>query len=880
MDPKANVSGRFARASGFGMLDLRGAALVSDLHSPNRFIAGDLGDDRKNQNPSGDFIVPFIGQLKQVFRRLSRAPLFAAVILITVAIGVGANTVIFSVVEGVLLKPLPYKEPDRLIGVWYKAPAINIPKINMAEYLYFTDREQSKTLEDIGLYGFLSFHITGGAQPEQVQGLEVTDGTLPILGIRPAMGRLFTKRDDSPNTPQTVILTHAFWQRHFGGDASVVGQTLKLDGAMHEIIGILPAEFVFMDRSDVDVIVPGQIDRSKTTLGGFSANGLARLKPGVTLQEASADLTRLVPIATHSFPPPSGFGLKIFEEANFTPSLQPLKIDVIGDIGNVLWVLMGSIVIVLLVACANVANLLLVRMEGRRQELAIRAALGADRKNMVMGLLLESLVLGCVGSVIGLGLAYSGLQMIITAAPTGLPRLHEIGIDIPVLLFTAGLAVFVSLVIGMIPVVKYSGIKATTGLREGGRGLSQSRERHRARKTLVVVQVALALVLLICSGLMIRTFRALTRISPGFSDPTTIASFDIFIPTSQVPDTSRIDVLRMQQAILNQLAAVPGVSSVAIASTLPMIQDRPWDPVYASDHSYKEGDLPPLSMEKFISPGFFKTMGIPLIAGRDMTWQEELEKRPIAMVSENLARKYWGSSAAAIGKQVRVGATDPWHEVIGVVGDVYDNGVNQDPPTSVYWGLFQDNWVTQKELVRRYVHYVIRTPRAGSGSFFSDSERAVWSVNHDLPLAYNKTIGELYTKSMARTSFTLVLLSVAGAMTLLLGIIGLYGVIAYAISQHTREIGIRMALGAQRRALTRMYLREGLLLTVIGVIGGVAVALTTMHLMSSLLYHVSPVDPWTYFVATVSILIVACIATYVPSRKAAVVDPMHALRAE
>lgn len=541
---------------------------------------------------------------------------------------------------------------------------------------------------------------------------------------------------------------------------------------------------------------------------------------------------------------------------------------------------MGCIAIVLLVACANVANLLLVRIEGRRQELAIRAALGADRKHMVAGLLLESLMLGCAGSAIGLGLAYGALNLIVAAAPTGLPRLHEIGIDIPGLLFTAGLAVFVSLVIGMIPVLKHSGIKAKTGLREGGRGLSQSRERHRARKTLVVVQVALTLVLLICSGLMIRTFRALTRVSPGFSDPNTIASFDIFIPTSQVPDTSRIDVLRMQQAILNQLAAVPGVSSVAISSSLPMIQDHPLDPIYASDRTYKERELPTLSMEKFVSPGFFKTMGIPLIAGRDMTWQEELEKRPVVIVSENLARKYWGSSAAAIGKLVHVGLNDFWHEVIGVAGDVYDNGVNQDPPTAVYWGLFQDNFATQKELVRRYVHYVIRTPRAGSASFFSDSERAVWSVNHDLPLAYNKTIGGLYTKSMARTSFTLVLLSVAGAMTLLLGIIGLYGVIAYAISQHTREIGIRMALGAQRAALTRMYIREGLLLTVIGVVGGVAVALTTMRLMSSLLYHVSPVDPWTYLVATVSILIVACIATYVPSRKAAIVDPLHVLRAE
>lgn len=822
----------------------------------------------------------FISQLEQVFRRLGRAPLFAAVVIITVAIGTGANTVIFSVVEGVLLKPLPYKNPDRLIGVWYKAPAINIPKINMAGYLYFTDREQNKRLEDIGLYGFLSFHITGGAQPEQVQGLQVTDGTLPILGVRPTLGRLFTQRDDSPNMPQTVILTYGFWQRHFGGDAAVVGRTLKLDGTLHEIIGILPANFVFMDRSDVDVVVPAQMDRSNTTLGAFNANGLARLKPGVTLQQATADLTRLVPIATHSFPPPPGFGVKLFEEANFTPSLQPLKIDIIGDIGNVLWVLMGAIGIVLLVACANVANLLLVRIEGRRQELAIRVALGADRKNMIAGLLVESLVLGCAGSTIGLGLAYSALNLIIAAAPTGLPRLHEIGIDIPVLLFTVGLAIFVSLVIGMIPVLKYSGIKATTGLREGGRGLSQSRERHRARKTLVVVQVALALVLLICSGLMIRTFRALTRVSPGFSDPNTIASFDIFIPTSQVPDTNRIDVLRMQQALVNQLERVPGVSSVAISTSLPMIPNPSLDPLYASDHAYKEGDMPPLSLEKFVSPGFFKTMGVPLVAGRDITWQEELERRPVVIVSENLARKYWGSSAAAIGKLVHSGATDPWYEIIGVAGDMYDNGVNHDPPTAVYWGLFQDKFATQKELVRRYVHFVIRTPRAGSASFFSDSERAVWSVNHDLPLAYNKTIGELYTKSMARTSFTLILLSVAGAMTLLLGIIGLYGVIAYAISQHTREIGIRMALGAQRATLTRMYVREGLILTVIGVVGGVAVALTTMRLMSSLLYHVSPADPWTYGVATVLILGIAFIATYVPSRKAAVVDPMYALRAE
>ena len=821
-----------------------------------------------------------LNQLKQVLRRLARTPLFTAVTLITVAIGIGANTVVFSVVEGVLLKPLDYAHSDRLIGVWHKAPGVNIPKLNMGEFLYFIYREQNKTLEDIGLYRSSSFSLTGGAQPEQIQGLEITDGTLPILGVQATHGRVFSKRDDLPNTPKTVVLTYGYWQRHFGGDPSAVGRSLTLDGEPREIIGVLPKNFRFFDQYDLDLIVPMQIDRSKTKLGGFSYSGLARLKPGITLQEASADLGRLLPVAIHSFPPPEGFSAALFEQANISMDLHPLKNDVVGDIGNVLWVLMGSIVIVLLVACANVANLLLVRVEGRRQELAVRSALGADRKNIIAGILLESLVLGCTGSIIGLGLAFAGLRVLISAAPTGLPRLQEIGIDLPVLLFTIALAFFVSLVIGMIPVLKYSGITASTGLREGGRTLSQSRERHRARNALVVVQVALALVLLICSGLMIRTFHALARVSPGFSDPKTLQSFDIYIPESQIPDTDRVRVLRTQQAIVNQLVAVPGINSVAITTAVPMSGNSSFDPVYSSDRTYKEGELAPLRRFKFVSPGFFSTMGIPLVAGRDITWPEEFEKRPLAIISENFAREYWGSPSNAVGKLVRVGSTDPWHEVIGVAGNVYDDGVSQEPSTAVYWPLFQDNFETQKEVVRRYVSFVIRSPRAGSASLMNELQRAVWSVDREVPLANPTTVGVLYTKSMARTSFTLIMLSVAGAMTLLLGIVGLYGVIAYAISQRTREIGIRTALGAQRSALTKMFVLQGLTLTGIGVVCGLSVAFATMRLMRSLLYHVSPVDPWTYGAATLSIVTIAWLATYVPSRKAAVVDPVHALRAE
>jgi predicted permease len=822
----------------------------------------------------------FGNQLKQVLRRLGRAPLFTVVTLITVAIGIGANTVVFSVVENVLLKPLNYPHSDRLIGVWYEAPGINIPKLEIDPSLYFIDREQSKTLEDIGMYTGATFSLTGGAQPEQVPGIQMTDGTLPLLGVHPAYGRLFTRHDDLPNTPKTAIISYGYWQRHFGGDPSAVGRTLTLGGNTHEIIGILPKNFHFLDQDDADVMIPLQIDRSTTMLGNFSYSAFARLKPGVTLQQASADLQRLITVTNHSFPPPQGFSAELFEKANFIADLHPLKNDVIGDVGNVLWILMGSIMIVLLVACANVANLLLVRVEGRRQELAVRSALGAGRKNIISGLLLESLVLGCAGSVLGLGFAYGALRILIASAPTGLPRLHEIGINLAVLFFTLGLALLVSLATAIIPILKYSGITANTGIREGGRGLSQSREHHRVRNALVVVQVALALLLLIGSGLMIRTFRALARVSPGFQDPKSLQTFDVYIPPTQIPDTKLEQVIRTEQAIQNQLAAIPGVSSVGIITGVPMSGNRNFNPVYASDHAYKEGELAPMRFNRFAAPGYFSNMGIPLIAGRDITWPEEYEKRNVAIVSENFAREYWGSPANAIGKLIHIGSTDPWHEIIGVVGDVYDDGVSQDPPSIAYWPLYQDNFSTQKVMAMRAVSFVIRTPQAGSASFMNEMKQAVWSVDRDLPLINPTTLGVLYTKSMARTSFTLIMLCVAGSMTLLLGIVGLYGVIAYAVSQRTREVGIRMALGAQREALVNMFVRQGLILTGIGSACGILVAFATMRLMRSLLFHVSPMDPWTYCLATFSILAIAWLATYVPSRKAAVVNPVHALRAE
>lgn len=820
----------------------------------------------------------FTDQLKQVFRRLARAPLFTTITLITLAVGIGANTVVFSVVEGVLLKPLPYPQADRLVGIWHAAPAIGFDNLNMAPYLYFIDREQSRTLEDVGMYNGDSFTITGAGQPEHVTGLDVTEGTLPMVGARPVLGRLFSRRDDTANAPKTVILSYNYWQKKFGGSDSVVGRTLNIDGTNREIIGVLPRNFEFMDNYNAAMFLPMQLDRSKVKLGNFSFTGIARLKPGVTLKQANADIDRLLPIAAHSFPPPDGFSAELFEKVKISANLHTLKQDVVGDVGNVLWVLMGSIVVVLLVACANVANLLLVRVEGRRQELAVRAALGAGRANITMGLMFESAVLGVVGGAIGLALAFGALRVLVAAAPTGLPRLHEIGLDFPVLLFAAGTVLFVSLVIGMLPVIKYAGVQINTGLREGGRALSQSRERHRARKALVVVQVALALVLLICSGLMIRTFRELANVSPGFADPATLLRFRIFIPESTVPEKQ--NVVHLEQAIADKVSAIPNVTSVAFSSNIPMEGNNSNDVLFAQDRTYRDGEVPPVRRFVNVSPGYFSTMGTPLIAGRDLTWAETYEKRPVALVSENLAREYWGEPANALGKHIRVGNTDDWREVIGVAKNVYYDGVSQKPPTTVYWPVFLAKFEGQPETVRGFVSFVIRSPRAGSATFLSQVQQAVWSINGDLPVASPATVEELYTKSMARTSFTLVMLCVAGSMALLLGIVGIYGVISYAVSQRTREIGIRMALGAQRDTLTGMFVRQGLLLAAIGAVFGVGAAFATMRFMASILFKVSPMDPWTYSLATVVVIAIAWIACYLPSRRAALVNPVNALRAE
>jgi predicted permease len=816
-------------------------------------------------------------RLSHVLRRLLQLPIFTTVAVLTLAIGIGANAAIFSVIEGVLLKPLPYPQADQLVVLDQTAAGLNLQKTGSAPFLYFTFREDGRTFQDVALWTSDTESVTGLAEPEEVPSLAVTDGLLPMLGATPAIGRLISKQDDSPGSADVMMLSAGYWHSRFGSDPSAVGRRVMVNGKPREIVGVLPDGFAFLDKKP-SLILPLRLDRSKTFLGQFSYTAVARLKPGVTVEQANAEVTRLIPIGLAKFPPFPGYSKKMFEEAKLQASVRLLKADVVGDVGSALWLLMGTIAMVLLIACANVANLLLVRAEGRQQELAVRAALGASRGRIAYELLAESVVLGLVGGVAGLGLAYAAVRALIALSPGNVPRLDNISIDATVLLFTFVVSIVAGLLFGAIPVFKYAGPQVASGLRGGGRTSSASRERHRARSTLVVVQVALALVLLISSGLMIRTFQALRHVNPGFTNPEQLLTMSLSIPSAQVKEPEA--VVRMHQAIMEKIATIPGVSSVGLSSIIPMTNSGWHDPIFASDKTYGPGQLPAIRAFKFLSPGLLKTMGNTLVAGREFTWEDAYGLRPVAMVSENLARELWKEPSGAIGKQIRESNASAWREVIGVVSDERDEGVDKKAPTIAFFPMLMNHFEGDEFQVRRTMSYVIRSPRAGSNGFANEVGRAVWSVNPNLPLAGVRTLQEVVSASMARTSFTLVMLAIAGAMALLLGVAGIYGVISYSVSQRTREIGIRMALGAQRNEITRMFVRHGLVLAAIGIACGLVVAIALGRLMTSLLFETSPMDPLTYLAVCASLAGAAMAASYVPALRATGVNPVTALRAD
>jgi predicted permease len=749
--------------------------------------------------------------------------------------------------------------------------------VNCSPTMYFTYRENNQTFQDVGIWQAGGASITGIAEPEQVRSVSVTYGLLQALGVQPTMGRWFSEEDDRPGTPETVILSYGYWQRRFAGDKGIVGRTLTVNASPHTVIGIMPENFRFLNI-EPELIEPMRFDRNKIFLGNFSYQGIARLKPGVSLQQANADIARMLPGWIKSWPTPPGFSRVLFENAGFGPKVQPLKNEVVGDVGSTLWVLMGTIGLVLLIAIANVANLLLVRAEARQQELAVRAALGAGSRRVAQELLTESITLGILGGALGLALAYGALRWLVAKGPASLPRLHEIAIDPSALGFAFLISLAAGVLFGLIPVFKYAGPQVAATLRSGGRSMSHGRERQRARNVLVIVQVGLALVLLVGSGLMIRTFLTLRNVDPGFTHPEQIQTLHIFIPEQDVKEPER--VMRAQQEMMNKLAAIPGVQSVALSNGAPMEGFNWNDLIYAEDKAYAVGEIPPIRRFRFISPGALQTVGTPLITGRDFTWTDLYDKRHVAIVSLSFAREMWGSPAAAIGKRIRQDFKSPWREIVGVAGDLHDNGIQEKAATMVYWPAMMDTFGGDPISVRRGAVFLIRSDRAGVESFLKEARQAIWSVDANLPIFLVRTLKEIYDQSMSRTSFTLVMLAISGVMALALGIVGIYGVIAYAVSQRTREIGIRIALGAKNPELQGMFVRDGLLLAGFGAAIGLAAAIALTRLMSALLFGVSALDVQSYALSAAVLIAAAALASYLPARRATTIDPIEALRSE
>jgi predicted permease len=630
---------------------------------------------------------------------------------------------------------------------------------------------------------------------------------------------------------------------------------------------------------DFDLMVPLAFDPVKQPLAGFAYRGIARLRPGVAIAQADADVARLLNVWMDSWTNGPGSDPHFYLTWKITPALLSLKEQMVGSVGNLLWVVMATIGVVMLIACTNVANLMLVRADARQQELAVRSALGAGRWRIARELLMESVTLGILGGAVGVGAAYAGLRLLTAIGPENLPRLSEISLDARSIAFTLILSLISGLLFGSVPALRYAPSRQSVPLLGAMRTASVSRERQRGRNLLVVAQVAMALVLLISAVLMIRTFNAMRNVDPGFSDPVSLQVMRISIPETLVRDPQ--EVTRVQNNILDKLAAIPGVASSGFAASVPMSGAEPaWNEISIEGKNYA-GEEPPLRLFNYVSPGYFHTAGTRIVAGRDFAWTDIYGLRPVGILSESLARELWGSPNAAIGKRFREFPSMPWYEVVGVVQDVRENGVDQISPATVYWpSMMRDLYGPGSFDARRTVYFAMRSNRAGTQALINEMQQAVSSVNSNLPAASISTMQDIYSQSMARTSFTLVMLAIAGTMALALGILGIYGVISYAVSQRTREIGIRMALGAKKSELVWMFVRSALVLTGIGTVVGLGAAAGLMRLMRTLLFGVSPLDPVTFLAVPVVLAVAAMLASYLPARRTAAVDPVEALRAE
>jgi predicted permease len=815
--------------------------------------------------------------LRSLIRELRRSPGFLLVAVLTLAVGIGANAAIFSVVNAVLIRPLPYSEPERLVMVWHTAPGLKMDQFEQSDATYVLYRKNNRVLEDLGIYWDGAATLTGGETPERVRAAGLTASVFSVLRAKPLLGRTFQEADERPGAEKVALLSHELWRRRFGGDAKAVGGMLRVDGVATRVVGVMPESFRF-PSARAELWLPMTIDPAKLEAGNFNYDAVGRLRPGVSPQQAARELSALVWRIPEEFPQ-AQINRGMIESARLAVLVHPLRDDVVGPVATMLWVLLGSVGCILLIACANVANLFLVRAEGRQREVAVRNALGATRGAVARLFLGESVALSLAGGALGLALAAAGVRLLVSLRPQGIPRLEEIGVDGAVLAFTLLLSLFAGLATGGIAALRYGAPELAPALKEGGRGDTAGRSRHRARNVLVVVQVALALVLLLLCGLMVKSFWHLRNVEPGF-DPRGVLTLRLDLPETDYGDA--FANARFVRQLLERVRALPGVVSAGTVTDLPLGGGESNSGYSIEDFPLPPNQVPPILGTRFASPGYFEAMGIPLIAGRAFERIDPGRRSNEVVVSEALARRFWPGKSA-LGKRLAPGlpSDTPWYTIVGVVGSVRDRTLEEKLHESVYFPVLRlgPGKSDGAEWVPRSFSLVVKG-RVDPASLAAPVRQAVWSLDPNLPLSEMRPMEDVVARSMARTSFTMLLLVIAAAVALLLGTVGIYGVISYVVSQRTREIGVRMALGARRRDISRMVLREGALLALLGIAIGLAAAYNLTKLILALLYEVSPRDPATFASVPVLLAAVALVASWLPAQRAAAVEPLEAIRYE
>lgn len=819
--------------------------------------------------------------LRHSWRSLRRAPGFSASVILTLAIGIGAATAIFAVVDAVLLRPLPYGEPERLVGAWFHMPSVGLPQAEQTRGTYLTFQRFASTISGIAAYETNSADLVDPgqrAEPAHLDDAQATANLAQVLEVPPKLGRWFTPEEDLPQGSQVAVLSDGLWRSRYGADPSVIGKKVLIYGRSTEIIGVMPSSFRFPDNK-TQLWVPLRLDPTDPQSGGFNYDAVARLRPGVTLEQAERDFTHVLPRMVEITPMlvPGVTAQMMLKQAKPVPYLTPLRQDVVGDVSRTLWMIAATAALVLLVTCTNVANLMLVRADARHREFAVRAALGAGRGRVVGQFFSEAIVLASVAAVLGLGGAWIGVHLLVANGPTQIPRLTEIHVGWQVITFTILTTAVVAFACSLVPAVRFLRGPVYSGLREGDRGGTSGRARQRARSMLVGAQIAFALVVLATSGLLLRSFERLASVRPGF-DAGGLATLWVTTPHQRYPNDTAI--VQFYTQLTQRAAQIPGVRSVGLTGHLPLSGNgMNWSPVYAEGNLADRTTIPPLAIYSNVDSGYFSTMHIPILAGRGFDHMQRQAPNEV-IISRTAARVYFHDStgANALNRTIRQLPTSVPLRVIGVVGDVRDTSLAALPAP----GIYQPESVSADTTlggVLATMALVVRT-RGNVAATTRAMEAVVHDIDPTLPTFDVATMRDRMDQSMARLTFTMIILSVAAAVTLILGVIGLYGVIAYIVTLRRRELGVRIALGAQPAAVAAMVTGQGLALSIGGVVVGLVLVVIVARFLRSFLFEVAPTDPVTLGGATALLVFSALAASWIPARRAARVNPIEAMRGD